>query len=311
MTSRAFVVALTAALHGDRLRVDHRYPMTMIAATRPYLTVATAAAAVALAPVRRARSTAALLGLIAGAAVPGLLRRARRRPMAVGSADDLTILASNVLHGRADTSALATLIERARPDFVALSEAGWDFHDKLMPLIDGIGYRAWVSILPGEVDGVGVVLLAGPRAGDIDVTSGPELRYRHLRATGGILGRRSFIAAHTDAPNIVTRVRTWRSDIGYLARWAHEPVTPIIAGDLNATADHARLQELVGPCRSAADGSGQGLVATFPASLPRWAGIHIDHVFVPAATAVTRYELIDVAGSDHRAILTKIRLPTA
>ncbi|WP_089960713.1 endonuclease/exonuclease/phosphatase family protein [Lentzea xinjiangensis] len=306
-----FLVALAAALHGDRLRLDHRYPMTMIAAARPHLTVATAAAAVALAPVRRARPTATLLGLIAGAAVPGLLRRARRRPMAAASVDDLTILASNVLHGRADTSALATLIERARPDFVALSEAGWDFRDKLMPLIDGMGYRAWVSIQPGEVDGAGVVLLAGPRAGDIDVKSGPELYFRHLRATGGVLGRRSLIAAHTAPPDTVAGVRLWRSDVGHLARWAHGPVAPIIAGDFNATADHACLQELVGPCRSAADGTGQGLVATFPASLPRWAGIHIDHVFVPAATAVTRYEIVDVAGSDHRAILTKIRLPAA
>lgn len=308
---RALPVAMAAvALHGDRLGVDHRYPLTMVAAARPYLTAATAAAALAMAPSRRTRPTAAALGLLAGAALPGLLRRSRRRtPGAVAGPDNLTVLASNVWHGRADTGALATIIERTRPDFVGISEAGWDFRDKLMPLIDGMGYRAWVSTLPGQLDGSGVVLLAGPRAGDVTVTTGPELRRRHLRATGGVLGRRSFITAHTDAPDALSRMRTWRSDLGYLARWAREPVTPIIVGDLNSTVDHALLQELAGPCRSAADGSGHGLTATFPSHLPRWAGIHIDHIFVPAAAAVTHYEIVDVPGSDHRAVLAKVRLP--
>jgi endonuclease/exonuclease/phosphatase (EEP) superfamily protein YafD len=307
---RLLPVALAAvALHGDRAGLDRRYPLSMVAAARPYLTAATAAAAVALAPSRRARPTAALLGAVAAAAVPGLVRRARRTPAPVPADDDLTILASNVWHGRADTGALATIIEQAKPDLVGLSEAGWDFRDKLMPLIEGMGYRAWVSILPGQLDGPGVVLLAGPRMGDVEVSTGPELRRRYLRATGGLLGGRSFITAHTDAPDALGRMRTWRSDLRYLAGWAREPVTPIIVGDLNSTVEHSLLRELDGPCRSAAEGSGQGLVATFPSQLPRWAGIHIDHVYVPAAAAVTHYEIVDVPGSDHRAVLAKVRLP--
>jgi endonuclease/exonuclease/phosphatase (EEP) superfamily protein YafD len=63
-------------------------------------------------------------------------------------------------------------------------------------------------------------------------------------------------------------------------------------------------------CRSAADGTGQGLVGTFPAGVPSWCGIQIDHVLVPAGARTTRFAVLPVAGSDHRAVLAGISLPT-
>jgi endonuclease/exonuclease/phosphatase (EEP) superfamily protein YafD len=85
-------------------------------------------------------------------------------------------------------------------------------------------------------------------------------------------------------------------------------VAPIVVGDLTATLDHGPLRAALGGCRSAAAGTGRGLVGTYPASVPRWVGIQIDHVLVPADARTTRFSVHDVAGTDHRAVLTAISL---
>ena len=307
----AATVAAAVALHGDRLGLGDRHPMVSVAAFRPYVTAATAAAAAVLA--RRRPVPAAVLAGLAAAAAPPLVGRIGARPAVAEHPDDLVVLAANVWHGRARPVAFAALLEREQPDLVALSEAGQPFLDVLRPHLDALGYRSWTSAAPGTLDGKGVALLAGPRAGELTVSGGPELRTQHLRATGGILGERAFVVAHTAAPTSIAGTRVWRHDLAALARWSHEPVAPIIAGDLNATLDHAPLRAVLGPVVSASTGSGRGLVGTFPTPLrPHWPaliGIHIDHVLVPAGSEVPRYSIVDVPGSDHRAVLARVRTP--
>jgi hypothetical protein len=43
--------------------------------------------------------------------------------------------------------------------------------------------------------------------------------------------------------------------------------------------------------------------------VPRWLGIQIDHVLVPAEAVTTRFDVLDLAGTDHRAVLARVRLP--
>jgi endonuclease/exonuclease/phosphatase (EEP) superfamily protein YafD len=43
--------------------------------------------------------------------------------------------------------------------------------------------------------------------------------------------------------------------------------------------------------------------------VPRWLGIQIDHVLVPADAVTTRFDVLDLAGTDHRAVLARVRLP--
>jgi endonuclease/exonuclease/phosphatase (EEP) superfamily protein YafD len=224
---------------------------------------------------------------------------------------DLTVLAANVLVGRADTGALATVLERERPDLVSLPEAGPDFRDKLLPLVAELGYQAWASTAPGTSDGEGVVLLAAARMGELTVTSGREMRHRYLRATGGALGARSFFAVHPEAPMGPVRTAWWRSDLAHVARWCAESPGPIVAGDFNATADNAAFRDVLRHCRSAADGTGRGLVGTFPAGVPPWCGIQIDHVLVPAEATTSHFAVLPIPGSDHRAVLAGIRLPSS
>jgi endonuclease/exonuclease/phosphatase (EEP) superfamily protein YafD len=305
-------VATAAALLPDRFG-RARFPFVALAALRPHVTATALAAAAVLATHPRTRPLAAGVGSAALASAAALGARSRRTGGVAehgAAVTDLTVLAANVLVGRADTGALATVLERERPDLVSLPEAGPDYRDKLLPLVAELGYQAWASTAPGTSDGEGVVLLAAARMGALTVTSGREMRHRYLRATGGALGERSFFAVHPEAPMGPMRTGWWESDLAHIARWCAESPGPIVAGDLNATADNTAFRAVLRLCRSAADGTGQGLVGTFPAGVPSWCGIQIDHVLVPAEARTTRFAVLPIAGSDHRAVLAGISLPT-
>jgi endonuclease/exonuclease/phosphatase (EEP) superfamily protein YafD len=333
VTTAVGAAATAAVLLPDRLG-GPRFPFVALAALRPHVTAMALGAAAALATHPRTRPLAAGVGSAALASAAALGARRGPGPAVVlagsptasgatasGAAasgatgsgavvTDLTVLAANVLVGRADTGALATVLERERPDLVSLPEAGPDFRDKLLPLVAELGYQAWASTAPGTSDGEGVVLLAAARMGELTVTSGREMRHRYLRATGGALGARSFFAVHPEAPMGPVRTAWWRSDLAHVARWCAESPRPIVAGDFNATADNAAFRDVLRHCRSAADGTGRGLVGTFPAGVPPWCGIQIDHVLVPAEATTSHFAVLPIPGSDHRAVLAGIRLPT-
>jgi endonuclease/exonuclease/phosphatase (EEP) superfamily protein YafD len=304
-------VAAGAVLVPDLLGRDRRLPMIATVAWRPQALAGAAAVAALLAPWRVTRPTAAAVGAVALAgsvAIGARLRRAAPPAGGRGSADSLTVLSANVLCGRADTGALASLIEREQPDLVVLPEAGCDYRDKLAPLVGGMGYRGWAATPPGVPDVMGVVVFAGPRAGELRVRVGSELCYRHLRVSGGILGGRDLLAVHTAAPRNPRFAARWLRDLAHVGRWTRVDPAPIVAGDLNATLDNRPLREALGGCVPAARGV-RGLVGTFPASLPRWFGIQIDHVLVPAGTATHDVAVHDIPGTDHRAVVARLRLP--
>jgi endonuclease/exonuclease/phosphatase (EEP) superfamily protein YafD len=290
-------------------------PATLAAAVgawRPHAAAGALAGAAVLAGRRRTRPLAgALAAGGAVAALPVLRRLAATTapPDAATGGVEVTVLTANVRHGRADTGALAALIAAEQPDFVVLPEAGGDFRDKLLPLLTGVGYRSWVASGGGRRDGDDVTLLAAERAGDVRVRPGSGMRLPHLEATGGILGPRTLHAVHPTAPMSRRGTAFWHEDLALVGRWCTGPVAPLVAGDFNATLDHPALRAALGRCRSAGAGTGQGLVGTFPAGTPRWLGIQIDHVLVPADALPTRFAVLDVAGSDHRAVLAGVRLP--
>ena len=307
----ALAVTAAGVLVPDMLGLDRRLLLLAAVAWRPQALVAAAAGAGALAAWRPARPVAAGLGMAAAAGLAALGSR-MRRPAVASTGDvepvDLTVLSLNVFSGRADTGAVAALIEREAPDLVVLPEAGCDFRDKLTPLVAGLGYRGWAATSPGVPDIMGVVVLAGPRAGDLRVRSGAELHYRYLRVGGGILGGRELMAVHTTAPRNPRLVARWRRELAQVGRWTRAKPAPLVVGDLNATLDNAPLRAALGGCVPAAVGL-DGLVGTFPAAAPRWFGIQIDHVLVPAGTQTVRFAVHDVAGTDHRGVVARVRLP--
>lgn len=287
----------------DGYRVLDRFPLVMVLAWRPHLAVAALLAAATAGLHPRTRRVAVPLGAAALAGLAPVAARVRRTRRPEPGPDDVTILSLNVLLGQADTAAIARLVERESPDLVVLPEAGADYCAKLVPLVAGLGYRGLASNGPGTADAWGVTVLAGPRAADVELRPGHEMRLAHVEVSGGLLGDSRLYAVHAATPTRGPLTAAWRRDLTVAARWGS--AGGIVVGDLNATRDH-RLLRAIGA--SAAAGTGRGLLGTYPSSVPRWLGIQIDHVLVPPGTTTTRFSVLDVPGTDHRGILARLRL---
>lgn len=83
----------------------------------------------------------------------------------------------------------------------------------------------------------------------------------------------------------------------------------IVAGDFNSTSDMRQFRDLltVG-YNDAVEQTGSGFSPTFPSNLPIKPLITIDHVLTRNAPA-SSIRTVDVAGSDHRALLATVEVP--
>jgi endonuclease/exonuclease/phosphatase (EEP) superfamily protein YafD len=81
-----------------------------------------------------------------------------------------------------------------------------------------------------------------------------------------------------------------------------------VAGDLNATLDHAEFRDATAGCTDAASDVGEGLTGTWPSSAPRLLGVQIDHVLTAGGPRPREVEVVDVEGSDHRGVLARVGL---
>jgi hypothetical protein len=123
-------------------------------------------------------------------------------------------------------------------------------------------------------------------------------------------------SAHPAAPYAVGVVPDWRTDL-----LGQPPATPqgqlsILAGDFNATLDHAPLRDLIATgyvdAADAADAAGAGLAGTWgPYDGDMIPPVTIDHVLVDRRIAVRAVKVHPLPGSDHRAVLAELRLPAA
>jgi endonuclease/exonuclease/phosphatase (EEP) superfamily protein YafD len=106
-------------------------------------------------------------------------------------------------------------------------------------------------------------------------------------------------------------VRTWESDLAALPAPGPE-VLRVLAGDFNATLDHASLRAVLRRgWADAAQRAGRGLAWTWrPLRLP-WPRLALDHQLVDPRISVAGVRFLHVAGSDHRALVVDLVLPEA
>ncbi len=130
---------------------------------------------------------------------------------------------------------------------------------------------------------------------------------------GAAAGRVHLLAVHPRPP--VGDALGWRADQLAVRRAARGPGQPtVVAGDLNATMDHAPLRELVGRgYQDAATAARSGWQPTWPSSgVLSWAGVAVppllalDHVLVKGELRAVRTESFPVRSSDHRALVATL-----
>ena len=222
----------------------------------------------------------------------------------------LTVLSFNAFEGNADVLAFAELIRTERPDVISVPEGGARFAARLAPLIEPLGYRLHTTAGGDPSDVANVVAAVSDGLGPVRVqVSDAAAAFPYVQVTGGRLGALRFAAVHTQAP-VNRKIPRWSADLAGLRQWCAGPTPVVVAGDLNATLDHSALRAGMAGCADSADQRGAGLIPTWgPSPRTRPLGPQIDHVLTNDGIEAESFAVFDVPGSDHRAILTRLRLP--
>jgi endonuclease/exonuclease/phosphatase (EEP) superfamily protein YafD len=308
------LVVAVPALPDLLFGLDRRSPFVQLVSMRPWILCGVAALLVPLLVVmvfeRRVWPfvVGVLAVLLVGAAT--VLPRVLPDPVPPGGVP-FRVLAFNAYEGEADADELAALIEEQQPAAVALSESGRNFADELAPLVEPLGYEVHASTDDEDDDDTEeVTAVVSERLGDVDVRIGDEASaFPYIEVSGGGLGSLRFVVFHSVAP-VPGSVPDWNEDLALLSRWCAGPTPAVVAGDFNATLDHSALRAGTAGCGDAAAQRGGGLIPTWgPSPRVRQFGPQIDHVFATDGITAETFDVRDIDGSDHRAVLTTLRLP--
>jgi endonuclease/exonuclease/phosphatase (EEP) superfamily protein YafD len=118
-------------------------------------------------------------------------------------------------------------------------------------------------------------------------------------------------SAHPMSPYPLSVLRWWWTDLRTQPAATPGGDLRILAGDFNATLDHAPLRALLATGYvDAADAVGAGLTGTWgPYDGDLIPPVTIDHVLCDRRIAVHEVAVYPMPGSDHRAVLAELRLP--
>lgn len=307
----AAVYAVARLSAADRLTPLQRVSVPLVSLT-PQASAAAGLLALALRrrgpAVTAAVSAAALTAVLAPRAVPG--RRAARGALAPGG-PALRLLTANLHQGDSAGPDLLALARQLGADVLLVQELTDDGEARLraagvhelLPheLSDVYGYRyrgsaiyARYPLEPG--------LPVGP-----SYASQPSAC---LTLPSG--GHVQLVCVHPHPPYppwAPAAVPRWRGELAALPPPGAAPV--ILAGDFNATADHAQFRRLLKlGYRDAASKAGRGLIPTWGPRIGRGpAVLSFDHVLAGPRCAVLGVSVHLLAHSDHRALFAEIRLP--
>jgi endonuclease/exonuclease/phosphatase (EEP) superfamily protein YafD len=297
-----WVVWAVARLAGaDRITAASPVLIPAMAAI-PYAAAGTAVPLVAASLSRDRTLIAAALAVIAAFACIVLPRSfGRTQPPARGP--ELRVLTANLRFGGAGNASLVELVRRTRADVLSVQEFTPDAARRL----DAAGLA---TLLPYRV----IEPRQGPEGSGLysrfPLTPLPARGPTTFAMPSAILAVPGaaplrLTAAHPPAP-LGPDIARWRHDIGEIPPATPNGQVSIVAGDFNASLDHAVLRGLIhGGFTDSANAKGQGLVPTFRP----WPPITIDHVLADRRCAILRVHVYFQPNSDHRALFAALRLP--
>ena len=206
-------------------------------------------------------------------AVPGLVDIVRRTRPHVLSLQEVTPAVARALEASELTRILPERVQDARP-----GGFGSALYARV-PLRRGEGTRRHVTVARAQVRGAGPVVLS---------------------------------AVHPRAPLRAATMAQWKSDLRELPPATPRGAVRILAGDFNATLDHAELRRVLATgYEDAAEQVGSGLRATWPSNRRFPPPVTIDHVLADERCGVRSARVVEVPRSDHRAVIAELVLPRA
>lgn len=290
------------------LGLERGWPLVPMLAFTPYVALLGVLVAVVAAALRAWRA-AGLAAVCAIALVVAVLPRglADKAP-ADAPGVRVRVMTTNVsAGGRAARDVVAT-VRSERVDLLSVQE--------LSPAAArGLAAAGLERVMPGQVadvrdgpDGTGVFarVRLSRRDGPTDTRFATVMA--EARLPGGPVVQ--LVGLHAQAPTGPAQTRNWRRDLRAQPPAPKSGPFRILAGDFNATLDHAELRRLLGTgYRDAADDAGAGLRETYPTGRRFPPGIAIDHVLADRRVRVRSARVITLSGTNHRAVLAELVLP--
>jgi endonuclease/exonuclease/phosphatase family metal-dependent hydrolase len=197
------------------------------------------------------------------------------------------------------------MVEELRPDLLSVQELTPSFARELRAAgIERLLPESSLAVQP-DVSGSGLYA----RLPLTDIAEPIRLRFRMPRARIELTDGSSLrvVGVHPFPP-LRNRIGDWESALTSLPTTGAGPPW-VLAGDFNATLDHAELRDLLDRgYRDAAEVTAEGLEPTWPQSGYRSPPVTIDHVLADRRLGVAEYGVIDLPGSDHRAVYARLVL---
>ncbi|GAA1735590.1 endonuclease/exonuclease/phosphatase family protein [Nonomuraea bangladeshensis] len=278
---------------------------TQIMTATPYVAAGSLLPLLIAAAGRRRAATAVALVATTALGLAVLPRALGRAEAAAGR--PFKVMTINMLFGRADAGTIVRMVREFEPDVLSTQE----LTPGAVSDLDAAGLK---ELLPHRV------LEAEWSAGGSGIYSRHELRelpdvvpdvgHKMPAAVVSVPGGEpiEFVDVHPYPP-LGPNVVNWNRALRTLPSASRDRVR-ILAGDFNASLDHAALRELLSRgYKDAADQVGAGLIPTWPANKKVPPIITIDHVLVDRRVAVRAVDVRTVPGTDHRAVLAELTLP--
>lgn len=226
---------------------------------------------------------------------------------------ELRTMSLNAKLGKADAAEIVRLVREHGITLLALQE----YTPALEERLDAAGLPA---LLPNRISDP-----AGRAAGNAvysvhGLVATGEVPDSHfpmplLLLTAESRGRQAVVDltnVHARAP-VGVGLPQWRSDLAALGKVASRPGHVVLAGDFNASYDHAEFRDILqGGDRKLVDvgmARGSRLVPTWPMEDLFLPGITIDHVLTSPSVGSADYTVHRVSGTDHAAIMATLTVP--
>lgn len=287
------------------------WPWVQLMAFTPYVAAGSVVVAVvALATRRWAAGAVAVVAAVALCAV--VAPRAIPDGGRTANGPVLRVLSSNLLAGSGDERQVLELVRRLKVDVLALQE--FTPQDQAGLEAAGVtGVLPYTAFYP--LDGVvgSAVLSRYPiTEKSVRVHRGG---FTQAQATVDVpgAGRVLVESVHPTAPATALSMDHWERDLRDQPGATVDGPLRVLAGDFNATLDHAALRRLIDTgYRDAAATVGSGLRTTWPYD-EKWyiPGTTLDRVLADRRIGVRSARPYRVKGSDHKAFYAELVLPRA
>jgi endonuclease/exonuclease/phosphatase (EEP) superfamily protein YafD len=217
----------------------------------------------------------------------------------------LRVMTINALYGQADAQSVVDLVESQNVEVLAVQELTPDFEAALADA--GLDELLAQSFTVPAADGPGGSgLWSATPLTDEEQLSGTS--FAMPSALVGVGGTEVRVTVVHPYPPMPTEITTWRTELVELTEQVHGDDTPqILAGDFNATYDHAGFRDLLGSrFHDATREWGSGPAVTWPEGSRVPALFALDHVVVEKDMPVSDVVSMQVPDTDHRALMATV-----